>query len=135
MHARISRRHLLRIAVTTVPLPVLLVPANAQRGWQLAAEVVTRAHGFALSLSYQIDLLDGIPLYVRVADSSGATGAFFVWDRIVVPVATKVLEIGAFGIPPGATYEVWIVTESGDRHPASPVLTVAVPALPAVPNV
>lgn len=135
MRALISRRQWLRIAVHSVPLPLVLVPASAQPAWQLAAGVVPRAHGFALSVSYQIDLLDSIPLYVDVADSSGATDAYFVWERIAEPVGTLMLDIGVFGIPGGAGYTVSIVTATGDRHPESPVLTFDAPAWPGLRNV
>lgn len=135
MHARISRRHLLRIAGSSVSLPLLLAPVNAQRAWQLAAQVVPRSHGFALSVSYQIDLLDGVPLYLRVADSNGATDAYFAWERLVEPVGMLVLDIGVFGVPGGAPYELWVVTASGDRHPASPVLGIEAPAWPGLRNV
>lgn len=135
MRALISRRQWLRIAVHSVPLPLVLVPASAQPAWQLAAEVVPRAHGFALSVSYQIDLLDGIPLYVGIADSSGATDAYFVWELVTEAVATIVLDIGVFGIPGGAGYTVSIVTATGERHPESPVLNVDAPAWPGLRNV
>jgi hypothetical protein len=112
--------------------------ANAQSRWLLAADVFPSFHGFSVQVSFSVDYLGGIPLYIQVADAAG-TFVFFTWAPISEPVGQQAFDFGSFDIPYsspylpfGHTYVVTIVTSSGERHPLSPTVTFDAPSLPDI---
>ena len=136
MATQVTRRTLLRAAALTgAGLGGLLLPrpAPAQRVWFLNAGVVAVAHGFAVAVTYSVDFAENLPLYIRVADSRGAS-VFLSWERITEPAEVLLLDAGAFDIPYGARYSLAVVLPSGQPHPLSPVVEVDLPALPAALN-
>ena len=101
---------------------------RAQSNWTLAAEVIPVKEGFGLMVTFAVEFLDLLPLYIQFADRENPD--VFLWDQITVPSGTDLLEIGPYDIPYGGSYLVTVVTALGQQHTLSPVVQVDVPSLP-----
>jgi hypothetical protein len=115
MTAQVNRRTFIGLASgAALSVTAGVVPVRAQGTILLTAEVVTVEEGFQLSVTYALESLGSVPLFIEVLDSKGVD-VFFSLEQIAEPSGTVFENIGPFDIPYGRTYLVLIVDASGER--------------------
>jgi hypothetical protein len=128
---QLTRRTFLGMASAIAIGTVANRRAKAQDGWSLTADVIAVTRGLGLYVTFTVDFLDDVPLYIEVVDFDSSS-IFELWTPISDVTGDELLEFGPNDIPYGRSYLVSIVDYLGQRQLLSPVIQVDAPLQPDI---